>query len=326
MNRRALLIGIAGLAAGAFSGKAAHAQRQALIAVVNPGAETGGRAREENLVAGLRELGHVPGRTFRLEQRIWNGDPHTIQPLLRELLAAKPDVLVVGGLGVVLAAKQATSSTPIVVAHASDLVSAGIVHSYARPGGNITGFTTLTDVITGKRLEILLEAVPAVRKVVLLQNPAQPQTQSVETYTRNVAAKLRIDLPVVNVVDQRELEAALDKLGNTRADALLVAPAALFRYHSAMLIERALKQKAFVVHWLPYTAEQGALLVQGEDDAKQHRRAAVYVDRILKGARPADLPIEQVTSYELIVNLRTARALGLKVSQTVLLRASRVIQ
>lgn len=326
MKRRALIFGIAGLAAGAFSGMPARAQRQALIALVNAGPAEASRAREANLAGGLRELGHAPGKTFRVEQRSWNGDPNTVQPLLRELLAAKPDVLVVSGLGIVLAAKQATSSTPIVVTNASDLVSFGIVRSYARPGGNITGFTTLTDVLTGKRLEVLLEAVPAVRKVVLLQNPAQPQAKSVEAYTRNVAAKLRVDLPVVNAVDRRELEAVLDKLSGTRADGVLVASHALFRHHSAMLIERALKHKAFVVHWLPYAAEQGALLVQGVDDVKQHRRAATYVDRILKGASPSDLPIEQVTSDELIVNLRTARALGLKVSQTVLLRASKVIQ
>ena len=326
MKRRALLFGFAALAAGGFSGKSAHAQRQALIALVHSATADSSRAREASLIEGLRELGHVPERTFRLEQRAWDGEPNTIQPLLRELLAAKPDVLVVGGLGVVQAVKQATSSTPIVVANAGDLVSAGIVRSYARPDGNITGFTTLTDVITGKRLEVLLELVPAVRKVVLLQNPAQPQTKNIEAHVRNVAAKLRIDLAVVNAVDQRELEAALDKLGELRADGVLLASHALFRRRSAMLIERALKHKAFVVHWLPEAAEQGALLVQGVDDAKQHRRAATYVDRILKGARPGDLPIEQVAADELIVNLRTARALGLKVSQTVLLRASKVIQ
>jgi len=326
MRRRTLLFGVAGWAVGAFSGMPARAQRQALIALVNSGPAEAARAREENLTEGLRELGHAPGRSFRLEQRTWNGDPSTIQPLLREALAAKPDVLVVVGLVIVQAARQATSSTPIVVANASDLVSSGVVRSYASPGGNITGFTTLTDVITVKRFEVLLEAVPAVRKVLLLQNPAQPQTKSVETHIRKVAARLRVDLSVANAVDQRELEAALDKLSETRADGVLVASHGLFIHHSAMLIERALKHKAFVVHWLPSAAEQGALLVQGVDNVRQHRRAAPYVDRILKGARPGDLPIEQVTDDELIVNLRTARALGLKVSQTVLLRASKVIQ
>jgi putative tryptophan/tyrosine transport system substrate-binding protein len=305
---------------------ATNAQRQTLIAIVSSGQAAQAREREENLAQGLRELGHTPGRSFRLEQRVWNADPKTIGPLLRDVLAAKPDVLVVGGLGVVQAAKQATSSTPIVVTNASDLVSSGIVKSYARPGGNITGFTTLTDVLTGKRLEVVVEAVPTARRVVLLQNPLQPQTKSTEAHTRNVAAKLRVELPVVNAVDQRELEAALDKLGEIRADGVLLASHALFRQHSAMLIERALKHKAFVVHWLPYAAQQGALVVMGFDEAKLYKRAAAYVDRILKGARPGDLPIEQVTSDELIINLKTARALGLKVSQAVLLRSSRVIQ
>ena len=321
MKRRDAILAL--LALGT-AGKCAHAQRQALIVLFSLGPAEGARA--ENLIEGLRELGHVPGRTFRLEQRHWNGDLETIQPLLRDLLVAKPDVLVIGGLELVQAAKQATSTTPIVVPYASDLVTAGIVRSYARPGGNLTGFTTLTDVMTGKRLEVLLEAVPSVRKVVLLQNPAQPLSKAIEARTAKVAATLRIELPVVNVTDLRELEAALDKLSDGRPDGVLVASHALFRQHSAMLIERAMKQKAFVVHWLPYASQQGALLVQGVDDIKQHRRAATYVDRILKGAKPGELPIEQVTSDELIINLKTAKALGLKVSQTVLLRASKVIQ
>jgi putative ABC transport system substrate-binding protein len=322
-TRRQILIGVG---SALLFPLPANAQRQVLIAIVTSGqAPQGAREREEKLAQGLRELGHAPG-TFRLEQRLWSGDPKTIAPLLRDVLATKPDVLVVGGLGVVQAAKQATSSTPIVVTNASDLVSSGIVKSYARPGGNITGFTTLTDVLTGKRLEVLMEAVPAARKVLLLQNPLHPQGKSIEAHTRNVAAKLRVELPVVNAADQRELEAALDKLGEVHADGVLVASHALFRQHSAMLIERALKHKAFVVHWLPHAAPQGALVVMGIDEVKLFKRAAAYVDRILKGARPGDLPIEQVTSDELIINLKTAKALGLKVSQAVLLRSSKVIQ
>jgi len=274
----------------------------------------------------LRELGHVHGRTFRVEDRYWSGEAKALAPLIRDLLASKPDVFVVGGLTLIQAAKEATSSTPIVVANGSDLVASGVVHSYARPGGNLTGMTTLTDVMMGKRLEILAEAVPAARKVVLLQNPVRAHIKSIESQTKKVAAALRIELSTVYATDLRELETALDKLGEARADAVLVTPHALFIRHSSTLIERAMRQKAFVVHWQPYTAQQGALLVQGIDIAKQHKRAASYVDRILKGARPGDLPIEQVTTDELIVNLKTAKALGLKVSQSVLLRADKVIQ
>lgn len=315
-----------GLLALGTAGKSAFAQRQALIAVLSVGtAENSGR-NVDKLVEGLRELGHVHGQTFRVEGRYWSGDTTMLAPLIRDLLASKPDVLVVGGLTMVLAAKEATSSTPIVVANGSDLVSSGVVHSYARPGGNLTGLTTLTDVMMGKLLEILVEAVPAARKVVLLQNPLRPHIKSIESRTRKVAAALRIDLSNVYATDLQELEATLDKLGQARADAVLVSPHALFIRHSSTLIERAMRQKAFVVHWLPFTAQQGALLVQGVDIAKQHKRAASYVDRILKGARPGDLPIEQVTTDELIVNLKTAKALGLKVSQSVLLRADKVIQ
>jgi putative ABC transport system substrate-binding protein len=323
MNRRDAMLAF--LALGT-AGKSAFAQRQALIGVVSPGTAEITRRNVDKLVEGLRELGHVHGQTFRVEGRHWTGDTAMLAPLIRDLLASKPDVVVVGGLSVVQAAKEATTTTPIVVANASDLVASGVVRSYARPGGNLTGLTTLTDVMTGKRLEVLAEAVPAVRKVVLLQNPLRPHIESIESRARKVAAALRIDLSTVYAADVRELEAALDKLGQARADAVLVSPHALFIRHSATLIERAMKQKAFVVHWQPATAQQGALLVQGIDTAKQHKRAASYVDRILKGARPGDLPIEQVTTDELIVNLKTAKALGLKVSQTVLLRADKVIQ
>lgn len=323
MNRRDAIVALVALATPT---KRARAQRQTVIGLVSPGPPEVLQRNAENLDEGLRELGHVPGRTFRLEQRMWSGDPKVIEALFRDLLAAKPDVIVVGGLSLVRAAKQASESIPIVVANASDLVASGIAQSYARPGGNITGFTTLTDVITGKRLEVLLEAVPAVRKVLLLQNPAQPQSKGVELHIRKLAAALRIELAVANATNERELETALERLAEVRPDAVLVASHALFRYHAVHLIQRALKHKAAVVHWLPYAAQQGALLVQGVDDAKQHKRAATYVDRILKGARPGDLPIEQVAGDELIVNLKTAKALGLKVSQSVLLRANHVIQ
>jgi putative ABC transport system substrate-binding protein len=323
VKRRDAILALVALAAPAAR---AQGQRQAVIGLVSPGPPEVVRRNAENLVDGLRELGHVPGRTFRLEQRMWSGDPKVIDALFSDLLSAKPDVIVVGGLSLVRAAKQATGSIPIVVANASDLVASGIAQSYARPGGNLTGFTTLTDVLTGKRLEVLHEAVPTTRKVLLLQNPAQPQSKGVELHIRKLAAALRIELAVANATNERELEAALERLPEVRPDAVLVASHALFRYHAVHLIQRALKHDAAVVHWLPYAAQQGALLVQGVDDAKQHKRAATYVDRILKGARPGDLPIEQVASDELIINLKTAKTLGLKVSQTVLLRASKVIQ
>lgn len=323
MNRRRAILALLALGSAC---KGAKAQKQALIAVLSVGTAESSRRNVEQLIEGLRELGHVHGRTFRVEDGHWNGDAKVLAPLIRDLLANKPDVLVVGGTTMVQAAKQATNSVPIVVANASDLVSSGVVRSYARPGGNLTGLTTLTDAMMAKRLEILVEAVPATRKVVLLQNPSHALAKSIESQTRKVAAALGIDLSTVYVTGLQELEAALDKLGEAHANAVLISPHALFHRYSSMLIERAMRQKVFVVHWLPHTAQQGAMLVQGIDIAKQHKRAASYVDRILKGARPGDLPIEQVTTDELIVNLRIAKALGLKVAQSVLLRADKVIQ
>jgi putative ABC transport system substrate-binding protein len=290
------------------------------------GSAEAARRNTEQLVEGLRQLGHGTGPELRVEQAYWNGEAKALQPLLLDTLAKRPDVLVVGGTTLVRAAKAATDSIPIVVANASDLVSSGVVRSYAHPGGNLTGLTTLTDVIMGKRLEILAEALPGIRRVALLQNPEHALAKSIESRIRQVAAAHRIAVHTVHVTNIAELEAALSKLGEAGADALLVSSHALFIRHSATLIERAMQQKVPVVHWQPHTANQGALLVQGVDTAKLHRRAATYVDKILKGARPGDLPIEQVTTDELIVNLKTAKALGLKVSQSVLLRADKVIQ
>jgi len=284
------------------------------------------RRNAEQLLEGLRVLGHVAGPALRVEQAYWNGDAKALNPLVRDVLAKKPDVLVVGGTTLVRAAKGATDSTPIVVANASDLVTSGVVRSYARPGGNLTGLTTLTDVIMGKRLEVLAEALPNIRRVVLLQNPEHRLSKSIESRVREVAAPRQIEILTVHVTDLAELEAALSKIGTARANALLVSSHALFIRHSATLIERAMQQKLPVVHWQPHAARQGAFLVQGIDSAKLHKRAATYVDKILKGARPGDLPIEQVTTDELIVNLKTAKALGLKVAQSVLLRADEVIQ
>jgi putative ABC transport system substrate-binding protein len=323
VNRRDAMLALFALGT---AGKSALAQRPALIAVLSIGTAEDSRRNVEKLLEGMRDLGHVHGGTFRVADRSWNGEAETLAPLIRDLLVTKPDVLVVGGTTMVQAAKQATSSTPIVVAYASDLVSSGAVRSYARPGGNLTGLTTLTDVMMGKRLETLAEAVPTARKIVLLQYPRHALAKSIELQTKKVAAALRIELLAVYATELRELESTLDRLSETGAHAVLASPHPLFIRHSATLIERAMRQKAFVVHWLPHTAQQGAMLVLGADSAKQHKRAASYVDRILKGARPGDLPIEQVTTDELIVNLKTAKALGLKVSQTVLLRADKVIQ
>jgi len=283
------------------------------------------RRNAEELSQGLRVLGHERGRTFTIDERSWSGDPKTVAPLIGDVLAQKPDVLVTGGTNLVVAAKAATQSTPIVVAFSSDLASLGAIASYARPGGNLTGFTTLTDVMAGKRLELLAEALPGVRKVVLLQNPTHKLSGRIEAQTKKVAAALGIQIDVLHATNLQELEAATDRLGGMDAQAVLVSSHALFVRHAATLIQRAMKQKVPVAHWQPSTAQQGALLVQGIDMAQQHHRVASYVDRILRGARPGDLPIEQVTTYDVIFNLKTAKALGLKVPEAALLRAARVI-
>ena len=323
MRRRAFLATL--LATGA-TGKL-FAQKPPLVALLTTATIQAGRTSEEHFLAGMRELGHAENTTFRLERRHWSGDdPGAVAALIAELLAHRPDVLVVNGTTVVQAAKKASATVPIVAASSSDLVTSGLVKSYARPGGNVTGVTSLIDVVTAKRVEILVEALPAARKVMLLQNPHWPIAKKVEGEANKVAARLRVDLVHARAGDAKELDDWLDRLPQQRPDAIVIGPHTLFSTHAGRIIDRSARIGVPVVHYRPDAALRGALLVLGVDIPAQYRRAASFVDRILKGAQPGDLPIEQVTKYDVIVNLKAAKALGLSVSPTVLVRADRVIE
>jgi len=324
MNRRDTVLALLALGATAGRALAQRPERPARIAIVTAGTLKDSRLHLGQFIQGMRELGHVEGKSFRLDSGNWDGDVKKVSALLREWVASRPDVMVVYGVTLAGAAKAATSSIPIVVTGGSDLVEAGIVQSFARPGGNVTGLTTLSDVTTAKRLEILAEALPKARKVALLLNPAHPLAKTVEDRARKVAATLRIDLITVRASDLPSLDVALDTIEEARADAILVSPHAFFLVHAPRLIERAARRKIPVVHYRIEAA--GALLTHGVDIPHHYRRAASYVDRILKGAKPGELPIEQSTKYELVVNLKAAKALGLTIPQSVLARADEVIR
>lgn len=328
MNRRQTIFALL-----AFFGCAAmHASAQTAaptlpgVAVVSAGNEDGFRPFLERFLLGMRQLGQVEGITFRLETRYANRNPIRVPALIQDAVASRPAVLVVSGLSAARHARDATRTVPVVVTTSSDLVEAGVVNSIARPGGNITGITDLSDELTAKRLELLKETLPKASRVALLLNPDFPATPKIERRVRAAARTLGIEVSRLDAKDPASLLLALDSLENSRPDALLLGSDALFVVRAQELIDRTRAMRIPVAHYWPGTAEMGALFSHQADILYNYQRTAYYVDRILKGAKPGDLPIEQPTRYELVVNKKTAKAFDLTIPPLILLRADKVIE
>ena len=327
IDRRTLLLcGVASLLpAVTFSALAQTATRPPRVVMIVGGNEANARPFTESFLDGMRQAGQVQGRTVQIDVRFADRDPARVRALIRESVAARPAVLVVAGLIAARHARDATTTVPVVVATSSDLVDAGIVQSLARPGGNFTGVSDLTDEATVKRLELLKVALPNASRVVLLVNPEFPSTPKIESRVQAAAPSLRMSITSLYAKDRTSLEKALESLEKSPPDALLVTDA-LAVENAAELIKRATMLRVPIVHFWPGTAEQGALFTYQTDVQDNFRRAAGYVDKILKGAKPGDLSIFQPTRYELVVNAKVARTLGLTPPQTFLVRADRVIQ
>lgn len=283
-------------------------------------------AWQDVFLDGMRQAGQVDGRTFVLQVRYSSGEAARNATLVREAVAERPEVLVVAGLTAARNARDATTTIPVVVATSSDLVDAGIVASLARPGGNITGVSDLADEAAVKRLELLKAALPKATRVALLNNPDFPAATKIETRVEAAALALGVTIIRLQARDHASLAAALDSLAKSRPDALLIGGDSLFVANSRELIERATSWRVPVVHYWPGTAEQGALISHQADIQDNFRRTAGYVDKILRGAKPADLPIQQPTRYDLVVNEKAARALGLALPELFLVHADRVIR
>jgi ABC-type uncharacterized transport system substrate-binding protein len=329
-NRREFLIVLGGVLIGFAVATQADAQSAASplprVVIVATGDEAFFRPLGDRFLQGMRELGHAEGGTFRLEVRYARGEPARSITLIREAIASGPDVLVVTGLTNARRAREATKTVPVVVATSSDLVDAGIVVSFARPGGNITGITDLADEVAVKRLELLKELIPRLSRVALLNNPDFPATPKIERRVRAAAGPLGITVLPLYAKDRASLALAVDSLEKLRVGALLVGGDALFNSNAPQIIERATALRVPVAHYWPGTAEMGALFSHGADFLQNFERAAYYVTRILKGTRPSDLPIEQPTRYELVLNRKAAMAFGISIPPTVILRADRVIE
>lgn len=275
---------------------------------------------------GLRELGWVEGTNIAVEYRWAEGKVARLPDLAAELVRLKPEVIVTAGPTVTHAAREATATIPIVMAFDSDPVGSGFAASLARPGRNITGLSTLAPEISGKQLELLKEIVPKLTRVCVLGTSSQPGTAQAVRGVEAAAATLGVQLQHADVESLKDIETAFRDAAKAHAEAVLAMGSRVLLSHRTRLADLAARNRLPVIYAEGTHVESGGLISYGVSRRDLYRRAAVYVDKILKGAKPDDLPIEQPTKFELAINLKTAKALRLTIPPSVLLRADRVIQ
>jgi putative tryptophan/tyrosine transport system substrate-binding protein len=275
----------------------------------------------------LRELGYVAGKNLAFERRFAEGRQERLPALAAELVKLQPDLIVTGSNPVVAAVKKETTTIPIVMAVSRDPVGAGFIANLARPGGNITGLANdPAPEIHAKSLEFLKEAVPRATRVALLWNPLDPGAQSYRTVVETAAHKMDVTIRVVEIRGQSDIAEAFASIGRERTDGILVLQDPITFSARNQVVQLAAKDRLPAVYAQREFVEAGGLMSYGVNIASQFRHAAVYVDKILKGAKPGDLPVEQPTKFELVINLKTAKALGLTIPRSLLLRADEVIQ
>lgn len=287
-------------------------------------------ALEKNLVGpfrdGLRSLGYVEGANLHLEYRWAEGDYARFPSLVHELIAARVEVIVTAGTPAALAVEQATKSIPLVMVAVGDPVGTRLVASLSRPGANATGLSSIAPDMEGKRLELLRELVPKLSQLAVLRNPANPFHVGSSKEAREAAQAMHIRLQFHDARSSEELADAFSAIRKDRPQALVVFADRVFLHNRARIADFALENRIATAVTHQEIVDSGALMSFGANYADMHRRAALYVDKILKGAKPGELPIEQPTSFELVVNLKTAKALGIGVPRSLLVRADRVVQ
>jgi putative ABC transport system substrate-binding protein len=271
-------------------------------------------------------LGWTDGRNIRIDYRLGAGDADSMRKYAAELVALAPDVILASGTGAMAPLLQATRTVPIVFAQVTDPVGAGFVDSLAQPGGNATGFVLFEYAISGKWLELLKEIAPRVRRAGVIRDPAQTAGTGQFAVIQSVAPSVGMEVSTINVRDAAEIERAIAAFARTADGGLIVTASALSVVHRDLIVNLAAQHKLPAVYYRRLYATDGGLISYGPDVAEQNRRAAGYVDRILKGEKPADLPVQAPTKYELVINLKTAKALGLAIPPAVLARADEVIE
>jgi len=283
-------------------------------------------ARIEAFRQGLHELGYVEGKNIVIESRNAEGKLDRLSHVAAELVRLKVDVIVTSSPAPTRAAKQATLTIPIVFAQDSDPVASGFVASLARPGGNITGLSTLAPELSGKRLELLKEVVPKLSRVAVLGTSTSPSTAPTLKETELAAGASKVQLQYLDVLDPKDIETAFRTAAKGRADAVLVLAGPVVFFQRTQIAELAVKSRLPAIYPQTEFTEAGGLMYYGANTPDMYRRAATFVDKILKGAKPADLPVEQPTKFEFIINLKAAKQIGLTIPPNVLARADRVIR
>jgi putative tryptophan/tyrosine transport system substrate-binding protein len=328
--RRRQFVKLIGGGALAWPLKAAAQQGSKLyrIGYFSSGAASaqGGAGIERAFVEALGELGWIEGKNVALEYRFAENHADRLRDMAAELVHLKVDVIVAAGTLAPLAAKQATATIPIVMAPAGDPVRSGLVPSLSQPGGNVTGLSLMAPDLGGKRLELLKELLPGISKVAILWNAANPYAEDVFRETQRAAQTLRIALQSLEVRSPDDLDTVLEAAMIQHPEGLVTVEDPLTTDHRKQIANFAAKNRLPAVHGIREFAEAGGLIAYGASLSDLSRRAATYVDRILKGAKPADLPVQQPTKFEFVVNLSAAKALNLTIPPTLLARADEVIE
>ena len=295
------------------------------VLLLTPRAGAGGTSIEA-LRGGLRELGYIEGQNLLLEIRSAEGRPDRLPGLAAEILNTRPDVLVTAGSEAILTLKRATTVVPIIMATVMDPVVLGITPSLAKPGGNLTGLAILSPELTSKRLQLLKEAFPQLSRVAVLWNPDNPGNALVLKEVETAARALGLRWQGFAVQRPDKIVGAFEAVVGARCNGVLAIEDSVLFSHLTRIVESAARSRLPAMYAFRQFADAGGLMSYGPNTPDSFRRAAVYVDKILKGAKPADLPVEQPTKFELVINLKTAKALGLTIPQSLLVRADEIIQ
>jgi putative ABC transport system substrate-binding protein len=306
--------------------QAQQAKKIPRVAFLGPGSDTNNAARTEAFRQSLRELGYVEGRNIVMEWRYAEGKLDRLPVLAAELVRLNVDVIVTGGSASTRAAKDATVMIPIVMTQDPDPVGSGFIASLARPGGNITGLSNLVSDLSGKRLELLKEVVPRLSRVAVFGTSTTPGNAQQLRETELAAKALEVKLHYKDILGFKDIESAFLAARKERADAVLVLAGSVFNSHRTKIADLAVKSRLPAIYINPTYVEDGGLMSYGASITNLYRLAATYVDKILKGRKPADLPVEQPKKFEFIVNLKAAKQIGLTFPPNVLVRADRVIR
>jgi putative tryptophan/tyrosine transport system substrate-binding protein len=310
----------------AVVGEAQQPKKVPRIGILHGASASSVAARTEAFRQGLRELGYVEGKNIVIEWRYAEGKADRLPGLAAELVGLKVDIIVTTGPIVTRAAKETTSTIPIVMTNEGDPVGTGFVASLARPGGNITGLSSLAPELGGKRLELLKEIIPQLSRVAVFGTSTLPDNAQRLREVELAATAFGVKLQYLDVLGPKDIETAFRAASKGRADAVLLLASSVFTSQRTQVADLAVKYRLPATYNRPEYVEDGGLMTYGPSINDLFRRAATYVDKILKGAKPADLPVEQPTKFELVINLKTAKALGLTIPQTLLLRADLIIE